>query len=62
MINRYIYLIKEIEAELLQNLLISFILFIIYISGFFNYIEEKCFIVTLFFIDDIDIIAVGSSV
>jgi retron-type reverse transcriptase len=51
-----------VEAGLPQGSLISFILFVIYISGFFNYIKEKISISTLFFADNIDIIAIESSI
>ena len=61
-IDGYTCPIKEVEAGLPQGSLILPILFVIYISGFFNYIEERCPITTLSFADDIGIIAVGSSV
>jgi retron-type reverse transcriptase len=41
---------------------ISPILFAIYISGFFDHIEEKIPVTTLSFADDIGIIAVESSI
>jgi ribonuclease HI len=53
---------KEVEAGLPQGSPISPILFAIYISGFFEHIEESHPIATLSFADDIGIIAVGSSV
>jgi len=59
-IDNYICLAKEVEAELSQSLLILPILFAIYISGFFDYIEEKCSIIILSLVDDIDIIAMES--
>jgi retron-type reverse transcriptase len=53
---------KEVEAGLPQGSLISLILFVIYISGFFDYIEEKIPISILFFADNIDIIAIENSI
>jgi retron-type reverse transcriptase len=53
---------KEVEAGLPQGSLISPILFVIYISGFFDYIKEKIPVSTLLFVDNIDIIAIESSV
>jgi retron-type reverse transcriptase len=53
---------KEVEAGLPQGSLISPILFVIYISGFFDYIEEKIPISTLSFADNIGIIAIESSI
>jgi retron-type reverse transcriptase len=61
-IDGYTYSFKEVEADLPQGSLISPILFVIYISGFFDYIEEKIPISILFFIDNIDIIAIESSI
>jgi retron-type reverse transcriptase len=53
---------KEVEVGLPQGSPISPILFVIYISGFFDYIEEKISVSTLFFVDNIDIIAIESSI
>jgi retron-type reverse transcriptase len=53
---------KEVEIGLPQGSLISPILFVIYISGFFDYIEEKIPISILFFVDSIGIIAIESSI
>jgi retron-type reverse transcriptase len=53
---------KEVKADLPQGSLISPILFVIYISGFFDYIEEKIPISTLSFADNIGIIAIESSI
>jgi retron-type reverse transcriptase len=53
---------KEVEAGLPQGSLISPILFVIYISGFFDHIKEKIPISTLFFVDNIGIIAIESSI
>jgi hypothetical protein len=61
-INSYTYSLKEVKAGLPQGLLILLILFIIYISGFFDHIEEKILIITLSFVDDIGIITVESSI
>jgi hypothetical protein len=61
-INGYTYSSKKIEAGLPQGSLISLILFVIYINRFFDYIEEKIPITTLLFADNIDIIAVESSI
>jgi retron-type reverse transcriptase len=61
-IDGYTCSFKEVEAGLPQGSLISPILFVIYISGFFDYIEEKIPISTLFFADNIDIIAIKSSI
>jgi retron-type reverse transcriptase len=61
-IDGYIYSLKEVEAGLPQGSLISPILFVIYISGFFDYIKEKIPVITLLFADDIGIIAVESSI
>jgi len=61
-IDGYTYPIREVKARLPQGLLISLILFTIYISGFFNYIEKKCPITTLLFADNIGVIAVKSSI
>jgi retron-type reverse transcriptase len=47
-----------VKAGLPQGSFISPILFVIYISGFFDYIEEKIPISTLFFADNISIIAI----
>ena len=44
----------------MQSLFISFILFVIYINGFFNHIKEKIPISILSFADNISIIAVES--
>jgi retron-type reverse transcriptase len=59
-INGYICSLKEVEADLSQGSLISPILFVIYISGFFDYIEEKILITILLFVNNINIIAVES--
>ena len=61
-IDGYTCFLKEIKAGLPQGSPISLILFAIYISGFFNYIKEKIPVFTLFFADDIDIIAVENSI
>jgi retron-type reverse transcriptase len=61
-IDGYTCSLKEVEAGLPQGSLISPILFVIYISGFFDYIEEKILIIILLFADDIGIIAVKSSI
>jgi retron-type reverse transcriptase len=61
-INGYTYSLKDVEADLPQGSLISPILFAIYISGFFDYIEEKIPVSTLFFADNIGIIAVENSI
>jgi retron-type reverse transcriptase len=61
-INGYTCFFKEVEAGLPQGSLILFILFVIYISGFFDYIKEKIPISILFFADNIDIIAIESSI
>jgi retron-type reverse transcriptase len=61
-IDGYICSLKEVEAGLPQGSLISPILFVIYISRFFDYIEEKIPITTLSFADNISIIAVESSI
>ena len=53
---------KEVEAGLPQGSPISPILFVIYISGFFDHIEEKIPVTTLSFADNIGIIAVESSI
>ena len=53
---------KEVEAGLPQGSPISPILFAIYISGFFDHIEEKIPVSTLSFVDDIGIIAIESSI
>jgi retron-type reverse transcriptase len=53
---------KDIEAGLPQGSPISPILFVIYISGFFDYIEEKIPVSTLSFADNIGIITVESSI
>jgi retron-type reverse transcriptase len=59
-IDGYICFLKKVEAGLSQGSFISPILFVIYISRFFDYIEEKILITTLLFVDDISIIAVES--
>jgi retron-type reverse transcriptase len=59
-IDGYTCSFKEVEAGLPQGSLISPILFVIYINGFFDYIEEKILISTLFFADNIGIIAIES--
>jgi hypothetical protein len=59
-IDGYICPLKKVEAGLLQSSLILFILFAIYISGFFGNIEEKCFVIILSFEDDIGILAIES--
>jgi retron-type reverse transcriptase len=51
-----------VEVGLPQGSFISPILFVIYISGFFDYIEEKNSISILFFADNIGIIAIESSI
>jgi retron-type reverse transcriptase len=51
-----------VEAGLPQGSFISPILFVIYISGFFDYIEEKIPISILSFVDNIGIIAIESSI
>jgi retron-type reverse transcriptase len=61
-INGYTCFLKEVEAGLSQGSLISPILFVIYISRFFDYIEEKIPITTLLFADNIGIIAIESSI
>jgi retron-type reverse transcriptase len=61
-IDGYICFSKEVEAGLPQGSPISFILFVIYISGFFDYIKEKIPVSTLFFVDNIGIIAIESSI
>jgi hypothetical protein len=61
-IDGYTCSFKEVEAGLSQDLPISPILFVIYISGFFDYIEEKIPVSTLLFADNIDIIAIKSSI
>jgi retron-type reverse transcriptase len=61
-INGYTCSSKEVEAGLPQGSSISPILFVIYISGFFDYIEEKIPIFILFFADNIGIIAIESSI
>jgi retron-type reverse transcriptase len=61
-IDGYTYSLKEAEADLSQGSPISPILFVIYISGFFDYIEKKILITTLLFADNISIIAVESSI
>jgi retron-type reverse transcriptase len=61
-IDGYIYSLKEVETGLPQGSPISPILFVIYISGFFDYIKEKIPITTLLFADNIDIIAVENSI
>jgi hypothetical protein len=61
-IDGYTCSLKEVEAGLPQGSSISPILFVIYISGFFDHIEEKIPITTLLFVDDIGIIAVESSI
>jgi retron-type reverse transcriptase len=61
-INGYTYFLKEVETGLPQGSLISPILFVIYISRFFDHIEEKIPITTLLFADNIGIIAVESSI
>jgi retron-type reverse transcriptase len=53
---------KEVETGLPQDSPISHILFVIYISGFFDHIKEKIPISTLFFADNIGIIAIKSSI
>jgi retron-type reverse transcriptase len=59
-IDGYICFFKEVEAGLSQGSPISPILFIIYISGFFDHIKEKIPISILFFVNNIDIIAIKS--
>jgi hypothetical protein len=61
-IDGYTCSLKEVEAGLPQGSPISPILFVIYISGFFDHIEEKIPVTTLLFADDIGIIAVESSI
>jgi retron-type reverse transcriptase len=61
-INGYTCSSKEVEAGLPQGSPISPILFVIYISGFFDHIEEKIPISILFFVDNIGIIAIESSI
>jgi retron-type reverse transcriptase len=61
-INGYTYSSKEVKAGLPQGSSISPILFVIYISRFFDHIEEKIPITTLLFADNIGIIAVKSSI
>jgi retron-type reverse transcriptase len=61
-INGYICSFKEIEAGLPQGSPISPILFVIYISGFFDYIKEKIPISILSFVNNINIIAIENSI
>jgi retron-type reverse transcriptase len=61
-INGYTCSSKEVEAGLPQGSPISPILFVIYISGFFDYIKEKIPVSILLFVDNIDIIAIESSI
>jgi retron-type reverse transcriptase len=61
-IDGYTCFSKEVEAGLPQGSLISPSLFVIYISGFFDYIEEKIPISTLSFADNIGIITIKSSI
>jgi retron-type reverse transcriptase len=61
-IDGYTYSFKKVEAGLPQGSPISPILFVIYISGFFDYIKEKIPISILSFADNIGIIAIESSI
>jgi retron-type reverse transcriptase len=61
-IDGYTCFFKEVKAGLSQGSLISPILFVIYISDFFDYIKEKISISTLFFVNNIGIIAIESSI
>jgi retron-type reverse transcriptase len=61
-INGYTCSLKKVEAGLPQGSPISPILFVIYISRFFEYIEEKIPITILLFADNIGIIAVENSI
>jgi retron-type reverse transcriptase len=61
-IDGYTCSFKEVEAGLPQGSPISPILFVIYISGFFDYIKEKIPVSILSFADNIGIIAIESSI
>ncbi len=54
---------REIETEIPQGSPVSFIFFLIYISGVFSKVSETSSLITsLSFIDDLGFIASGSSV
>lgn len=54
---------QDIKTGILQRLLVSFILLLIYISRVFNkVIEANLAIIFLFFVDNLGFITIGSSV
>ena len=52
----------RLKTGVLQGSPVSLVLFIIYLSGIFKAIEAKVLIKTLSFVDDIGLIASGSSI
>lgn len=54
---------KEIETEILQDFPVSLILFLIYLSEIFSKVSESnSLVISLFFVDKLGFIALGSSV
>ena len=54
---------REIETGILQDSLVSPIFFLIYISRIFSKVlETSLLVISLYFVDDLDFIASGSSV